>query len=242
MGGIFGTISKKSCVADLFYGTDYNSHLGTRRGGMAMYSKEKGFVRSIHNLESSYFRTKFEPTLDLFEGSTAGIGVISDTDAQPLIINSHLGRFAICTVAKIANINELTDELLSKNMHFAELSQSSTNQTELVALLLRKGRIAYLTDILKEYDRLSALQRGEATAWVRSASELSEQQRMKLQKVLEKKTNRKITLQVQVEPELLGGMVVRLGDQLYDNSVRSRLEKMRVHLQSIHLEGGEKVG
>ena len=82
MGGIFGTISKKSCVADLFYGTDYNSHLGTRRGGMAMYSKEKGFVRSIHNLESSYFRTKFEPTLDRFEGSTAGIGVISDTDAH----------------------------------------------------------------------------------------------------------------------------------------------------------------
>ena len=77
MGGIFGTISKKSCVADVFYGTDYNSHLGTRRGGLAMYSKEKGFSRSIHNLESSYFRTKFEPTLDRFEGSTAGIGVIS---------------------------------------------------------------------------------------------------------------------------------------------------------------------
>ena len=103
MGGIFGTISKKSCVADLFYGTDYNSHLGTRRGGMATFSKEKGFVRSIHNLESSYFRTKFEPTLDRFEGSTSGIGVISDTDAQPLIMNSHLGRFAICTVAKIVN-------------------------------------------------------------------------------------------------------------------------------------------
>lgn len=100
MGGIFGTISKKSCVADVFYGTDYNSHLGTRRGGLAMYSKGKGFTRSIHNLESSYFRTKFEPTLDRFEGSTAGIGVISDTDAQPLVINSHLGRFAICTVAK----------------------------------------------------------------------------------------------------------------------------------------------
>lgn len=114
MGGIFGTISKKSCVADVFYGTDYNSHLGTRRGGLAMYSKEKGFSRSIHNLESSYFRTKFEPTLDRFEGSTAGIGVISDTDAQPLIINSHLGRFAICTVAKIANIEELTKQLLEK--------------------------------------------------------------------------------------------------------------------------------
>ena len=103
MGGIFGTITKKSCVADVFYGTDYNSHLGTRRGGLAMYSKEKGFVRSIHNLESSYFRTKFEPTLDRFKGCTAGIGVISDTDAQPLVINSHLGQFAICTVAKIAN-------------------------------------------------------------------------------------------------------------------------------------------
>ena len=140
MGGIFGTISKKSCVADVFYGTDYNSHLGTRRGGLAMYSKEKGFTRSIHNLESSYFRTKFEPTLDRFEGSTAGIGVISDTDAQPLVINSHLGRFAICTVAKIANLEELTKQLLEKNMHFAELSQSATNQTELVALLIIQGK------------------------------------------------------------------------------------------------------
>ena len=140
MGGIFGTISKKSCVADVFYGTDYNSHLGTRRGGLAMYSKEKGFTRSIHNLESSYFRTKFEPTLDRFEGSTAGIGVISDSDAQPLVINSHLGRFAICTVAKIANLEELTKQLLEKNMHFAELSQSATNQTELVALLIIQGK------------------------------------------------------------------------------------------------------
>ena len=140
MGGIFGTISKKSCVTDVFYGTDYNSHLGTRRGGLAMYSKEKGFVRSIHNLENSYFRSKFEPTLDRFEGSTAGIGVISDTDAQPLVINSHLGRFAICTVAKIVNIEELTKQLLEKNMHFAELSQSATNPTELIALLLIQGK------------------------------------------------------------------------------------------------------
>ena len=140
MGGIFGTISKKSCVADVFYGTDYNSHLGTRRGGMATYSKERGFYRSIHNLESSYFRTKFEPLLDRFAGATAGIGVISDTDAQPLIINSHLGRFAICTVAKIVNFDELTKELLSKNMHFAESSQSANNQTELVALLIIQAK------------------------------------------------------------------------------------------------------
>ena len=140
MGGIFGTISKKSCVADLFYGTDYNSHLGTRRGGMATYSQDKGFVRSIHNLESSYFRTKFEASLDKFEGATSGIGVISDTDAQPLIMNSHLGRFAICTVAKIANIEELTQYLLDKNMHFAEMSSGSTNPTELVSLLIIEGK------------------------------------------------------------------------------------------------------
>ena len=140
MGGIFGTISKKSCVSDLFYGTDYNSHLGTRRGGMATYSEEKGFVRSIHNLESSYFRTKFESTLDKFEGSKAGIGVISDTDAQPLIMNSHLGRFAICTVAKIVNLEELTQHLLDKNMHFAEMSSGQTNPTELVALLIIQGK------------------------------------------------------------------------------------------------------
>ena len=140
MGGIFGTIAKKSCVADLFYGTDYNSHLGTRRGGMATFCKEKGFVRSIHNLESSYFRTKFEPTLDRFEGATSGIGVISDTDAQPLIMNSHLGKFAICTVAKILNKDELTNEMLGKNMHFAEMSSGSTNPTELVALLIIQGK------------------------------------------------------------------------------------------------------
>ena len=77
MGGIFGTISKKSCVADLFYGTDYNSHLGTRRGGMAAFEREKGFVRSIHNLENAYFRSKFEPSLGKFDGCTAGIGAIS---------------------------------------------------------------------------------------------------------------------------------------------------------------------
>ena len=136
MGGIFGTISKKSCVADLFYGTDYNSHLGTRRGGMATYSEDKGFVRSIHNLESSYFRTKFESTLDRFEGSKSGIGVISDTDAQPLVVNSHLGAFAICTVAKIVNIDELTRLLLAQNMSFSEMSTGRTNPTELVAQLL----------------------------------------------------------------------------------------------------------
>ncbi len=139
MGGFFGTISKSSCVTDLFYGTDYNSHLGTRRGGMATYDKEAGFTRSIHNLESSYFRSKFEASLPKFVGN-AGVGIISDTDAQPIVINSHLGKFAIVTVAKINNIPELEKELLDANMHFSELSSGKTNQTELVALLITQGK------------------------------------------------------------------------------------------------------
>ncbi len=140
MGGFFGTVSKAACVADLFYGTDYNSHLGTRRGGLATYDADKRqFTRSIHNLESTYFRTKFEDELDKFTGCS-GIGIISDTDAQPIIINSHLGRFAIVTVAKVLNIDELEAELLAQNMHFAELSSGKTNQTELIALLLIQGR------------------------------------------------------------------------------------------------------
>lgn len=140
MGGFFGTVSLRDCKTDLFYGTDYNSHLGTRRGGMAGWSKDGGFTRSIHNLENSYFRTKFEPTLSRFDGCTAGIGIISDTDAQPIIINSHLGRFAIVTVAKINNIVELEQELLEAGMHFGELSSGKTNQTELIALLIIQGK------------------------------------------------------------------------------------------------------
>ena len=140
MGGFFGTVSKASCVTDLFYGTDYNSHLGTKRGGLATYDAEEGmFARSIHNLESTYFRTKFEDELDKFKGNV-GIGNISDTDPQPIIINSHLGRFAIVTVAKIVNLEEIEAELLSQNMHFAELSSGNTNQTELISLLIIQGK------------------------------------------------------------------------------------------------------
>lgn len=140
MGGFFGTVSKASCVTDLFYGTDYNSHLGTKRGGPATYDAEEGmFARSIHNLESTYFRTKFEDELDKFKGNV-GIGIISDTDPQPIIINSHLGRFAIVTVAKIVNLEEIEAELLSQNMHFAELSSGNTNQTELISLLIIQGK------------------------------------------------------------------------------------------------------
>ena len=140
MGGFFGTVSKASCVTDLFYGTDYNSHLGTKRGGLATYDAEEGmFARSIHNLESTYFRTKFEDEPDKFKGNV-GIGIISDTDPQPIIINSHLGRFAIVTVAKIVNLEEIEAELLSQNMHFAELSSGNTNQTELISLLIIQGK------------------------------------------------------------------------------------------------------
>lgn len=140
MGGFFGSVAKKPCITDVFYGTDYNSHLGTRRGGIATYDADtKKFARSIHNLESTYFRTKFEGDLDKFKGNS-GIGIISDTDAQPILINSHLGRFAIVTVAKICNLDELEQELLDSGMHFAELSSGKTNQTELVALLINQGK------------------------------------------------------------------------------------------------------
>ena len=139
MGGFFGTVKKTACVADLFYGTDYNSHLGTKRGGICTYAEGKGFMRSIHNLESDYFRSKFEDELSDFEGKS-GVGVISDTDPQPIMINSHLGKFAIVTVAKISNLRELEQMLLSQNHHLSEMSLNVTNQTEVVALLLIQGK------------------------------------------------------------------------------------------------------
>ena len=139
MGGFFGTISVKSCVNDLFYGTDYNSHLGTKRAGMVTFDSERGFSRSIHSLERDYFRSKFEDELDSFFGNQ-GLGVISDTDPQPIIVNSHLGRYAVVTVAKINNIREIASELLAQNMHFSEMSANNINQTELVALLINMGK------------------------------------------------------------------------------------------------------
>jgi amidophosphoribosyltransferase len=138
MGGFFGTVAKAECVNDLFYGTDYNSHLGTKRGGMATYNNGE-FIRAIHSLESTYFRTKFESELPRFKGQS-GVGIISDTDPQPILINSHLGKFAIVTVAKINNMPEIEQELLQAHMHFSEMSQGRTNQTEMVALLIVQGR------------------------------------------------------------------------------------------------------
>jgi amidophosphoribosyltransferase len=134
MGGLFGTISKTDCVSDLFYGTDYNSHLGTKRGGMAVMNSVE-FKRSIHNLENSYFRTKFEDSLQQFHGNS-GIGVISDTESQPILIKSHLGEFAIVTVSKINNIDELTEGMLRQHRHFSETSEGGTNPSELIAMLI----------------------------------------------------------------------------------------------------------
>ena len=138
MGGFFGCIADKECVNDLFYGTDYNSHLGTKRAGLVTFDPERGFNRSIHSLERDYFRSRFEDELDSFHGCQ-GLGVISDTDPQPIIVNSHLGRYAVVTVAKINNQREIADELLEQRMHFSEMSANNINQTELVALLINMG-------------------------------------------------------------------------------------------------------
>ncbi len=137
MGGFFSTASKQACITDIFYGTDYLSHLGTKRGGIATFGPD-GFSRSIHSLENSYFRNKFEPLLDRFKGNL-GIGVISDTDSQPLIINCHLGKFALVTVGRINNLEELTQRSLGRNTHFCETAGGFINPTELVASLICEG-------------------------------------------------------------------------------------------------------
>lgn len=134
MGGLFGTVSKDDCVSDLFYGTDYHSHLGTRRGGLAVHSST-GFSRSIHNIENNYFRSKFEADLPRFSGNS-GIGIISDNDPQPLLIGSHMGTFAIVTVGKINNTEELEQRALGKKKHFLETSRGVINPTELASMLI----------------------------------------------------------------------------------------------------------
>ena len=135
MSGFFGCVSRNECVGDVFYGTDYHSHLGTKRAGMAFFNGEK-FVRSIHSIENAYFRNKFEPDLPRFEGSRMGIGVISDTESQPITVTTCLGRFSVVTVGRIDNLDELCSEVLDEHKHFAELSDSTFNSTELVAILI----------------------------------------------------------------------------------------------------------
>lgn len=135
MSGFFGVVSKQDCVKDVFYGTDYHSHLGTKRAGMVFIVPGKGFRRSIHTLENSYFRSKFEDELKEFSGFS-GMGIISDTDPQPILFNSHLGRFAIVTVSRLVNIDELEKRILNRKVHLTENFEGNINPTEVVANLI----------------------------------------------------------------------------------------------------------
>lgn len=138
MGGFFGVAAKEDCVFDLFFGTDYHSHLGTRRAGMVVYDKEKGYDRAIHNIENAPFRTKFDKDVNTMKGNL-GIGCISDYEPQPLIVRSHHGTYAITTVGKINNTEEIIQDIFDKNhSHFLEMSGGDINATELVAAIVNQ--------------------------------------------------------------------------------------------------------
>ncbi|MEG0876175.1 MAG: amidophosphoribosyltransferase, partial [Oscillospiraceae bacterium] len=138
MGGFFGAASKRDCVVDVFYGTDFHSHLGTRRGGMAAFSPQLGMQRYIHNIESTPFRAKFEKEVAEMQGNTC-IGSISDTDPQPILIRSRLGIYAISTIGIVSNLYELADMLIAEsNCHFESMSGGIISTTELIASLINK--------------------------------------------------------------------------------------------------------
>lgn len=138
MGGFFGVAAKEDCVFDLFFGTDYHSHLGTRRAGMAVYSKEEGYNRAIHNIENAPFRTKFDKDVNEMRGNL-GIGCISDFEPQPLMVRSHHGTYAITTVGKINNTDAIIKDLFAKgHSHFLEMSGGDINATELVAAVVNQ--------------------------------------------------------------------------------------------------------
>lgn len=153
MSGFFGVASRRDCVLDLFFGVDYHSHLGTRRAGMTVHG-ENGFNRAIHNIENSPFRTKFEHDIEEFEGNL-GIGCISDNEAQPLLVNSHLGSFAITTVGRINNLEALKALCFNKGTsHFLEMSSGEINPTELVAALINHKQsivegLSYVQDMVE---------------------------------------------------------------------------------------------
>jgi amidophosphoribosyltransferase len=151
MGGFFGVAAKENCIFDLFFGTDYHSHLGTRRAGMAVYG-DKGFHRSIHNIEGTPFRTKFDGEVNNFDGYY-GIGCISDYEAQPVYVRSHHGSFAITTVSKINNADEIVENILKDRVHFFEMTNGEINSTELVAAIIDQkdnliDGIKYALDII----------------------------------------------------------------------------------------------
>ncbi|MGN1329444.1 MAG: amidophosphoribosyltransferase [Eubacterium sp.] len=152
MGGFFGVASKEDCVFDLFYGVDYHSHLGTRRAGMAVYGNENGFDKAIHNIENAPFRTKFASESSSMQGNF-GIGCISDFEAQPILVRSHHGTFAVTTVGKINNIDEIAQKLIDGKTHFFEMSNGDINPTELVASIINQKEnliegIKYALDIV----------------------------------------------------------------------------------------------
>ncbi len=152
MGGFFGCVSIQDCVKDVFYGTDYHSHLGTKRGGIAVRNSS-GLRKTIKNIENDYFRSKLEAEVSGLSGKI-GVGVVSDTDAQPLIIGSHLGAFAIATVAKINNIDEIAQKAFARKSHVAEAAEGEYNPTELVAMLINQGDsfeegIAYAQEMIQ---------------------------------------------------------------------------------------------
>ena len=138
MGGFFGAISRKDIKYDVFFGTDYHSHLGTKRGGLAFFDSEKGFQRQIHNIENTPFRTKFEADLAKM-GGTVGVGCISDSDPQPLLVRSHLGMFAVANVGLINNAEKIVSEIFEKPGHyFMALSSGKVNDAELIAMLVNR--------------------------------------------------------------------------------------------------------
>ncbi len=152
MGGYFAAVSKEDCVFDLFFGVDYHSHLGTRRAGMAVYDPETGFDKAIHNIENAPFRTKFTKESQEMHG-TMGIGCISDFEAQPILVRSHHGTFAITTVGKINNADAIVDEIIGTNAHFFEMHNGEINPTELVAALIDQKEnfvegIRYAQDVI----------------------------------------------------------------------------------------------
>lgn len=142
MGGFFGVASRNDCVDDVFFGTDYHSHLGTRRGGMTVYSSEKGFQREIHSIENSPFRTKFEHDIEVMKGNI-GVGCISDTDPQPILLRSKLGSYAVCNVGIINNAQELCNEFLEKNYaSFETMTNGRLNSSSLIGwMIAQKGSI-----------------------------------------------------------------------------------------------------
>lgn len=153
MGGFFGVASKEDCVFDLFFGTDYHSHLGTRRAGMAVYGEENGFEKAIHSVSNSPFRTKFDKEANSMKGNL-GIGCISDFEAQPIFVRSHHGSFAITTTGKINNADEIIEKILEHRVHFFEMSNGEVNPTELAAAIINQkdnfiDGIKYALDIIE---------------------------------------------------------------------------------------------